>query len=271
MESVKLEKVSFAYDVKNSVIENINLAFQSGTATAIVGQNGAGKTTTVKLINRLLVPQKGHVFVNGEDTRNLTTAKVALKVGYSFQNPDDQIFNNSIRKEIEFGPKKNGITGEELEKHVQYAAKLTGLMDSLNEHPYNFPYSLRKFITIASIIAMDPDIYIFDEPTAGQDSVSRQKLASIIEELVKNNKCVIVITHDMNFVVENFKRVVVLSKHMVLRDGTPEEIFTDKKLMNDANIEPAEVISIAQQVKLSQTPLSVTQLVDDLVAANGKE
>lgn len=264
MDSVRLENVSFAYDTRNKVVEHIDLAFQPGTATAIVGQNGAGKTTTVKMINRLLVPNSGRVLINGEDTKDLTTAKVALKVGYSFQNPDDQIFNNSIRKEIEFGPKKNGITGDALENRIAYAANLTDLTAFLDEHPYNFPYSLRKFITIASILAMDPDIYIFDEPTAGQDSISRGKLADIINKLVSQNKCVIIITHDMNFVVEHFNRVVVLSKHTVLRDGTPQEIFNDQQLMHDANIEPAEVLSIAQKANLATTPLNVSQLVDEL-------
>ncbi|MCH5465487.1 energy-coupling factor ABC transporter ATP-binding protein [Levilactobacillus tujiorum] len=264
MAIVELKNISFSYTPEQEIIHDLSLAFDSGSATAIVGQNGAGKTTTVKLINHLLIPSQGQVLINGHDSRELTTAKVSQQVGYAFQNPDDQIFNNSIRKEIAYGPKENGIKGEALEKKVIQAAELTGLRDFLDEHPYNFPYSLRKFITIASLVAMDPDVYIFDEPTAGQDHISRQRLAGIIKTLKSQGKCIIIITHDMNFVAENFQRVVVLSEHKILRDGTPQEIFTDTDLMTRANIEPPAVLNIANQARLSAVPLTVAELVNAL-------
>jgi len=264
MAIVKLDHVSFAYEAGTPIINNIDLEFERGTATAIIGQNGAGKTTTVKLINHLLTPTSGQVMIDGKDIKDLSTAKVALQVGYAFQNPDDQIFNNSIRKEIAFGPKESGLRGDELQGRIDYAAKITGLTDFLDEHPYNFPYSLRKFITIASLLAMDPDVYIFDEPTAGQDHVSRKKLALIIQELTKHDKCVIIITHDMNFVADNFSRVVVLSNHQVLRDGPAREVFTDKGLMQQANIEPPEALTIANRTGITGTPLTVTELVHNL-------
>lgn len=264
MSMVELSDVSFSYVPGQEIVHDLNLKFNSGTATAIVGQNGAGKTTTVKLINHLLTPSQGKVLIEGTDIHDLTTAKVAHQVGYAFQNPDDQIFNNSIRKEIAFGPKENGVSGKALENKISQAAELTGLSDFLDEHPYNFPYSLRKFITIASLLAMDPEVYIFDEPTAGQDHVSRQRLAMIIETLRSRGKCVIIITHDMNFVAENFKRVVVLSEHQVLRDGTPQDIFTDSDLMFRANIEPPAVLNIARKAQLSAIPLTVDELVNAL-------
>lgn len=264
MSIVKLEDVSFAYRHDQMVIEAINLQFETGTATAIVGQNGAGKSTTVKLMNHLLTPTKGKVLIEGQDVQGESTAQVARRVGYAFQNPDDQIFNNTVRKEIAFGPKMSGLGKAELETRVQQAAQMTGLENELDEHPYNFPYSLRKFISIAAIIAMDPAVYIFDEPTAGQDFVSRQKLVGIIDELVNQGKCVIVITHDMEFVAAHFKRVVVLSEQHVLEDGTPTEVFGNTELMQRANIEAPEALKIAQQLNLTEKPLTVTELVKQL-------
>ncbi|GEO70058.1 energy-coupling factor ABC transporter ATP-binding protein [Levilactobacillus acidifarinae] len=264
MTMVELKNVSFSYDGQKQIVHDINLAFTAGTATAIIGQNGAGKTTTVKMMNHLLVPTQGQILVNGEDIHDRTTAQVAHHVGYAFQNPDDQIFNNSIQKEIEFGPKRDNLPQDQLQKRVQVAAKMTGLSEHLDEHPYNFPYSLRKFITIASILAMNPETYIFDEPTAGQDHLSRQRLSKIITQLVAQQKCVIVITHDMNFVAENFNRVIVLSEHQVLADDTPQAIFSQPKLMTRANIEPPEALSIARRVHMATRPLTVTTLVDAL-------
>ncbi len=266
MNAVELKNVSFAYEPGHPVINNLNLTFESGTATANVGQNGAGKTTTVKLINHLLRPTAGQVLINGHDIAEKSTAEVSHEVGYSFQNPDDQIFNNSIEKEIAFGPKRAGVSGEELDQIVKQAAEVTGLADYLSEHPYNFPYSLRKFITIASLIAMDPDIYIFDEPTTGQDYKSRARLIKIINQLKDSGKCVIVITHDMEFVAENFQRVIVLSKHHVLEDDIPQKVFVNDKVMADANIDAPQVVQIARSLSVSQdnVPLTVSQLIENV-------
>src|SRR5699024_10933252 len=169
MSFISLKNVSYTYENGFEAVQNINLDVKLGESIAIVGQNGAGKTTTVKLMNKLLVPTQGEVYIDGISTKETTTANIAKRVGYVFQNPDDQIFQDTIYKEIAFGPRYQGMNKNAVEARVKSVAEICDLTDVLHEHPYNLPYSKRKFITIAAILAMDPQVIILDEPTAGQD------------------------------------------------------------------------------------------------------
>ena len=209
------------------------------------GQNGAGKTTTVKLMNGLLRPTKGDVLIEGQSTADKTTATIARKVGYVFQNPDDQIFQESIYKEISYGLVKQKMAPEEVKRRTLEAAALCDLGDSLEEHPYNLPYSKRKFVTIAAIVAMDPDVVILDEPTAGQDRKSTELLGAIGAGLAKKGKIVITITHDMEFVVKYFKRVIVMAEKKKRRDASPREIFWDEELLRFSSLKQPYLCQLA--------------------------
>lgn len=245
MAYLELKNVSFSYPNGYRAVEDISMCFEKGEKVAIIGQNGAGKTTTVKLMNGLLKPTEGEVVVDGESTKEKTTAAIAQKVGYVFQNPDDQIFQDSIYKEIAFGLKKKKLSKDEIEKRVFKVAAMCGLENSLKEHPYNLSYSKRKFITIAAIAVMDPQVIILDEPTAGQDRRSTELLGKIINELVAQNKTVITITHDMEFVVKEFERVIVMAEKRKRRDGSPREIFWDQKLLKLSNLKQPYICQLA--------------------------
>lgn len=245
MAYLSLKNVSYTYENGYEAIQNVNVDFELGESVAIVGQNGAGKTTTVKLMNKLLIPTKGEVVVDGISTKATTTAEIAKKVGYVFQNPDDQIFQDTIYKEIAFGPKYQKLENKIVEERVNMAAEICGLMDSLSEHPYNLPYSKRKFITIAAVLAMDPNVIILDEPTAGQDRESIERLGDIIKYLSEQNKAVITITHDMEFVVREFARVIVFADKQKRRDATPMEIFWDEKLLELSNLKQPYICQLA--------------------------
>ena len=169
MSFVNINSVSFTYPDGTAAIDNISLSIEKGEKVAIVGQNGAGKTTAVKMMNGLLKPTSGDIIIDDWNTKDYTVAKMSRKVGYVFQNPMDQIFHNNVYDEIEFGPKKIGYSESERKKLIETALELTELSVFSKENPYNLPYSIRKFVTIASIIAMDTDVIIMDEPTAGQD------------------------------------------------------------------------------------------------------
>lgn len=231
MPYLELKNVSFAYPNGYTAVEDVSMAFDEGESVAIIGQNGAGKTTTVKLMNGLLRPTKGEILIEGESTGDKTTAVIARKVGYVFQNPDDQIFQESIYKEISYGLIKQKMNPEEVKRRTMEAARLCGLEQYLEEHPYNLPYSKRKFITIAAIAAMDPKVVILDEPTAGQDRESTELLGRIIGELAAKRKIVITITHDMEFVVKYFRRVIVMAEKKKRKDAGPRDIFWDKDLL----------------------------------------
>lgn len=159
---IEFKDVSFQYPNGFSAVENVSFEINEGEAIAIIGQNGAGKTTTVKMINGLLKPTHGTVLIDGMDTKDYTTAQLSKIAGYVFQNPDDQIFHNNVEDEIRFGPKKQGLSEEEIVKKTEWAAKLCGLSEQMQENPYNLPLSIRKFVSIASVLAMDDKILILD-------------------------------------------------------------------------------------------------------------
>jgi energy-coupling factor transport system ATP-binding protein len=263
MRIIELEDVSFAYPNGYLAVENISMQLEAGDSIAIIGQNGAGKTTTVKLMNNLYQPTSGRVLVLGEDTRKHTTAQISRNVGYVFQNPDDQIFNSDVRKEIAYGPRVNKIPQAEARRCFDLAVQLTGLEHVLDENPYNLPLSIRKFVTIASVIAMNPDVLIFDEPTAGQDMIGLRTLENLIHVLRGLGKTVITITHDMEFVIRSFQHVIVMAHKRKIADGDVADIFWDTATLNDADLKQPFISSLARRLGFDERVMTC----DDLVSA----
>lgn len=261
MAYLELKDVSFYYPNGYRAVENISMSFEKGEKVAIIGQNGAGKTTTVKLMNGLLKPSNGEVLVDGESTAGKTTASIARKVGYVFQNPDDQIFQDTIYKEIAFGLKNRNLRKEEIDRKVKEAAKMCGLNTCLEEHPYNLSYSKRKFITIAAIVAMDPQVLILDEPTAGQDRRSTELLGEIMNRLTEQNKTVITITHDMEFVVKEFKRVIVMAEKRKREDASPREIFWNLELLKLSNLKQPYICRLANAIGY-QNIMTIQEMIE---------
>lgn len=245
MAYLELKNVSYTYPNGYEAVKNINMSFELGESVAIIGQNGAGKTTTVKMMNALLLPVKGEVVVDGQSTVNTTTAQIAKKVGYVFQNPNDQIFQDTIYNEIAFGLKKQKMSKAEIDRRVHESAALCGMEGHLQDHPYDLPYSRRKFVTMAAIIAMDTKVIILDEPTAGQDWESTKLLGEIINKLTEQNKTVITITHDMEFVVRQFKRVIVMANKEKQTEDTPDHIFWDKELLKRSALKQPYICELA--------------------------
>jgi energy-coupling factor transport system ATP-binding protein len=260
-ELIRFDDVSFAYPNGHLAIENVTLSIGAGEAVAIVGQNGAGKTSTAKVMNGLFKPSKGDVTVAGENTRNRTTAQIARKVGYVFQNPDDQIFHNDVYSEIEFGPKTLGVTGSELEDRVYAAAELSGISEQLDENPYNLPFSTRKFVAIASTLAMGCEAYILDEPTAGQDLAGMETIGGIVEALKADGRTVVTITHDMQFVVDNFERVVVMANKRVVADAGKREIFWNHPVLDEAMLKQPYLSELAHDLGMSGQVLELSEFV----------
>lgn len=262
MAYISLKDISYTYPEGFLAVDNISLDINKGDIVAIIGQNGAGKTTTVKLINALLKPGQGSVMVGNMDTGKYTTAQVSQKVGYVFQNPDDQIFHSTVYNEVAFGTKHLPLEEKRKKRLISYALNWTGLSDFRSENPYNLPLSIRKFVTIASIIAMDVDVMIFDEPTAGQDLAGTQRLERILKELQRREKTVITITHDMQFVVENFKKVIVMANKKVVTTGSPKEIFWDEKVMKEAMLKQPYISNLCKELKLGTQIVTLEEALD---------
>ncbi|WRS28856.1 ABC transporter ATP-binding protein [Oscillospiraceae bacterium MB08-C2-2] len=264
MKVIELQDVSFAYPGGFVAVEQVNMSFEAGESVAIIGQNGAGKTTTVKMMNNLYQPTSGTVLVNGKDTREFTTAQIARKVGYVFQNPDDQLFQSSVEAEITYAPRANKIPEQESKKWIDLATELCDLKDELHTNPYNLPLSVRKFVTIACVIAMNPDVIILDEPTAGQDLHGLSLLAQMIRRLRDLGKTVITITHDMDFVIDNFERVIVMANKHVVRDGDVRELFWDHAVMEAAALKQPPICRLAWELNLGKGIVNQQQLLEAL-------
>jgi len=257
---IEVDNVSFAYTEGIPVLKNVTFSLNSGSV-AIIGQNGSGKTTLVKLLKALLKPISGDIFINGINTKETTAAKLARTVGLVFQNPNDQIFKNKVLDEVMFGPLNIGQSMEEARKNAIKAWETVSLVDKKEENPYDLSLSERKLVSIASILSMDTDIVILDEPTIAQDYLGKAKIRSIVHELVQRGKLVITITHDMDFVGECFQRVIVLSEGQLLLDGPAREVFSKEDVLRSANLEPPYVTQLSKTMGYQGVLLSVEEFV----------
>ncbi len=232
----KIQDLKFHYQPDIPVIEHLDLCLDA-RPTAIIGQNGAGKTTLVKLLKGLLKPNAGSISFEGEDISQRTVAQLAGKVGYVFQNPDDQIFKNRVMEEVMVGPLNLGKSREEAGKLAAEALEMVGLMEAAEENPYDLDLSERKMVAIASVMAMDPKVLILDEPTIAQDAKGRAVLGRIVRTLSEKGKFVLAILHDMDFVAEYFERVIIMAHGKVLKDGPGETVFYEKESLLKARLE----------------------------------
>lgn len=261
MNEIKIEKVSFSYDQKKPVLNNVSLTIQNPT-TAIIGQNGAGKSTLVKLCKGLLKPASGDIWINGHNTKEYTAAQLAPHIGLVFQNPADQIFKHRVIDEVMFGPLNIGLSKEEAFENSMRALKKLSMDKHSERNPYDLNLSEQKLVTIASILAMDPPIIIFDEPTIGQDDYGKELIKHVIHELASTGKLVLTIIHDMDFVAENFERTVVMNKGEVILDGPTREVFAREDIILEAKLDIPQVIQIAKAFGISDAVLTVDELID---------
>lgn len=250
MSIIEFNNVTYTYKNGFTALKDLSFSIDIGENIALIGQNGAGKTTTAKMINGLLKPTMGFVMIDGKNTKDYTTASLSKIAGYVFQNPDEQIFHNTIKDEIAFGPKVLNFSKEYIDKQVSWAIKLCDLTDFADENPYNLPLSTRKFVQIASVLAMDTKIIILDEPTAGQDLIGIKRLENILKELNNKKITTITITHDMEFVSCNFDKIFVMANQQLLKIGTSEQIFTDDDLLEKSMLKKPYIIELASMLNL---------------------
>ena len=260
-----IKNLDFSYLADVPVLKNLNMKLDK-RPTAIIGQNGAGKTTLVKLLKGLLKPVSGSICFHGEDISGKTVAMLAGNVGYVFQNPDDQIFKYNVMDEILFGPLNIGMDAERAKKEAERALKLTGLTGKEKENPYDLELYERKMTAIASVLAMDTDVLILDEPTIAQDWKGRQIIGGIIRSLSERGKLVIAILHDMDFVAENFERVIIMAHGRVLADGTAKEVFAQEEALKKARLQKPYVMQLCEALGYEKSYLTVEELLKDQVS-----
>ena len=241
----KISDLHFSYVPGRELFKGINLTLDN-RPTAIIGQNGAGKTTLVRILKGLLKPTSGNLMFRNQNIASKTVAELAGAVGYVFQNPDDQIFKYKVLDEVMFGPLNIGMSQKDAEKSSRAALELVGLTDSADKNPYDLELSDRKMVAIASVLAMNTDVIILDEPTIAQDYKGREKIKEIIRSESQKGKLVIAILHDMDFVAEAFSRVIVMAQGEILDDGIPAEIFAHSDILEKAALAPPHLMALKE-------------------------
>src|SRR5215204_1408209 len=251
--NIEIFNLQFSYPTGVTALRGISFTINAGEQVAIVGQNGAGKTTLVKHLNGLLQPTSGYVRIEDWDTREHSVAKLAHRVGYVFQNPDEQLFSKNVGTEVAFGPKNLARSGEQVQALVKDALSLTELSDKTETNPYDLSPTWRKMVAIASIIAMDTPIVIFDEPTTGQDAANIARIANVIKTLRERGRTVITITHDIDFCAENFERVIALSQGRILLDGKANDVLGQEEVLATTYVDPPQLTRLGKRLRFEKT------------------
>jgi energy-coupling factor transport system ATP-binding protein len=275
--SLKLEQVFYRYSgvaaSREDVLKGISLELGANECVAIVGPSGSGKTTLIQHFTGLLRPSSGRVTFNGQNiwVRSFRQVELRKKIGLVFQFPEAQLCEETVEKDIAFGPKNFGLPPVDIEERVLAAMQAVDLPPDYFRHrsPFRISEGEKRRVAIAGVLAMQPDMLVFDEPTAGLDPHGVQRFTGMIKRLLKAGKAVVVVTHNMDFVADVADRVVVLARGEMLFAGTPAKLFSNPAMVRQADLEPPAVLQTLQEWDESlpvemRTMLSYEQLVDHL-------
>ncbi|MFW9848950.1 MAG: energy-coupling factor ABC transporter ATP-binding protein [Candidatus Thorarchaeota archaeon] len=243
---ILVDNVHFAYDGIYPALNGVSLEIAEGERIAIMGANGAGKTTLVKHMNGLLRPQSGKVFLEGHDTDEMSVAEIARVVGLVWQNPDHQLFLDTVEKEVTFGLKNLGYSIEDIDKRCTRTLSRLGIEDLANRSPFSLSGGERKRVALASVLATEPQILALDEPTIGQDAQQKENLSKLLLELNSKGCAVICITHDIEFVIENFPRTLVMSNGKIIADGPTSTVLTNDIVIEQCSLTHPELTKAAR-------------------------
>jgi energy-coupling factor transport system ATP-binding protein len=236
--------VYFSYLNGVEALRDVSIKITDGEFVAIMGQNGAGKTTLVKHFNGLLKPTLGKVLVDGIDTTKTSVAKLARNVGFVFQNPDHQLFSETVEEEIAFALRNFGFKEDVIENRITWALNLLSLSEYRKTSPFMLSGGERKRVALAAVLAWDPKILILDEPTIGQDYEQKEKLRQFILQMRTQDRTIIMVTHDVEFVAECNPRVLLMLSGQVIADGEAQRILTDTASLERASIVPPQIAQI---------------------------
>ena len=261
---LRVDAVSFSYGDSVTALENVSFNISAGERVALIGHNGSGKSTLVKLLNGLLKPSAGKVWIKGKDTTMTKTPQLAGQVALLLQNPDDQICKRTVWDEIVFGPNNLGYPAKRIESLVEEALTLFELTPFMKRNPHDLGYSERKRIAMASIVAMDTAVLVFDEPTAGLDPHEISLLIATLKKLQSAGKTVIIISHDMDFVAENISRAIALADGRKVFDGNVRDLFGKPALMTDCGLRQPQVVQLSSDCGLQCAALSPDEYVEEL-------
>ena len=255
-ELLKLEQISFAYQENHPILKDISLTIPKGQRLAIVGKNGAGKSTLAKAICGFITTE-GKYTSRGEDIKQESVKERAERVGYVLQNPNQMISTNMIFDEVALGLRLRGVAEEDIKERVYQALKTCGLYEFRKWPISALSYGQKKRVTIASILVLGPEILVLDEPTAGQDQRNYTDIMEFLDSLQEKGHTIVMITHDMQLMLDYSDRALVVSDGQILADLSPAELFTHPDILQEANLKETSIFALAN--RLGMDPLALTQ------------
>jgi energy-coupling factor transport system ATP-binding protein len=266
--AVEVKNVTYAYPGTTApAISNMTFSIPKGQFVGIIGQNGGGKTTIMKCLVGLVRPSQGEIYLDNRPLAGQKVGEIATQIGLILQNPDTQLFCMSVEEEIRFGLQNLKLDLDEIEKRTEEALKITGLGNYRHLYPFKLSLGDRRKVAVASIVAMRPQVLIFDEPLTGQDYKGRYELVNLAAELHHAGHTVIMISHDMELVARYTQRTLVVGKGQLLLDSPTCDVFDYISLLRETYIEPPEIIRLAQALRVCGLPtglLSIDQVEEGI-------
>lgn len=229
-----VQGLAYAYPDGHQALYGVDLHVHQGERVALLGPNGAGKTTLVLHLNGILTAGAGTVSVSGLPVAKENLTEIRRRVGIVFQDPDDQLFMGSVRADVAFGPANLGLSGPALDARVGHALDLVGMAEFADRPPHHLSFGQRRRVAVATVLAMEPEILVLDEPSSNLDPASRRELADIVRAL---DVTVLMVTHDLPYALELCPRSVVLSEGSIVADGKTYDVLTDDALMRAHRLE----------------------------------
>ncbi|MFJ5276955.1 energy-coupling factor ABC transporter ATP-binding protein [Streptomyces parvulus] len=232
--SLDVSGLAYAYPDGHQALFGVDFSVARGERVALLGPNGAGKTTLVLHLNGILTAGAGSVAVAGMPVDKRNMAEIRRRVGIVFQDPDDQLFMPTVREDVAFGPAAAGVKGPELEACVDRALELVGMAEFKDRPPHHLSFGQRRRVAVATVLAMEPEILVLDEPSSNLDPASRRELADILRSL---DVTVLMVTHDLPYALELCPRALILSDGVIAADGPTAELLSDEALMSAHRLE----------------------------------
>jgi len=268
VEIIKFDDVNFKYDQAEIswIINGTNVSFEKGSFVAVLGRNGSGKSTFARLINALLRPQEGKIFVDGNDTSDSKFLwEIRRKAGMVFQNPDNQIVCTVVEEDVAFGLENLGVESAKIRKRVAEALETVGLTEHKKSMPHILSGGQKQRVAIAGLLAMRPECIILDEATAMLDPIGRQEILEVVHRLNKEeNLTVILITHHMNEALDA-DRVVIFDDGRIVIDGTPTEVFSNVDEIREIGLDVPQVVELFYELRKEGIDLPID--INDLSEA----
>jgi cobalt/nickel transport system ATP-binding protein len=241
---VSAKEVKFTYPGGIRAINGVSLEIQRGERVAILGPNGSGKSTLILLIAGLLTPEKGEITVFNEKTTSRNFQKLRQKMGIVFQDPDDQLFTQSVIEDIEYGPKNLRLPESDIKNRSDHVLEKMRIRHLRDRPPHRLSFGEKKKVSLATALVMEPELLILDEPTANLDLVSRRDLIRTLNELNAAGTTVVISTHDVEALSELADRIVVISRGVLVGEGETSKVLQDLPLLESAGLEPPAIVKL---------------------------